>query len=167
MRSSDFNWNKKLGEILKMPVRQNLLFPFQNLNQEANCYKNFCVYFRSRKFPAWWLFEKEEWVFNIFKLLKWRLFFFQLQNLLKRILPHIKDQTIRWDIWNAIFISLTVFKRDKLEEIEMSLMALYYEFAVQLQDAEFNDLLKFTNNMMLSDKLMSYVNGCKVIFSLF
>jgi hypothetical protein len=81
---------------------------------------------------------------------------------LKRILPHIKDQPIRWDVWNAIFISLTVFKRDKLEEIEMSLMALYYEFAVQLQDAEFNDLLKFTNNMMMSDKLMSYVNGCKV-----
>lgn len=74
----------------------------------------------------------------------------------------VKDQQIRFDIWNAMFISLTVFKRDKLEEVEASMMALYYEFALQLQDADFNDLLKITNIMMTSDKLMSYVNGCKV-----
>lgn len=74
----------------------------------------------------------------------------------------VKDQQIRFDIWNAMFISLTVFKRDKLEEVETSMMALYYEFALQLQDADFNDLLKITNSMMTSDKLMSYVNGCKV-----
>jgi hypothetical protein len=78
-------------------------------------------------------------------------------------MPHIREQPIRWDIWNAAFISLTVFKRDKLEEIDPSLMALYYEFAMQLQDADFCDLLKITNNMILYDKLMSYVNGCKVI----
>lgn len=77
-------------------------------------------------------------------------------------MPQIREQQIRWDIWNAAFISLTLFKRDKLEEIEMSLMALYYEFAVQLQEADYNDLLKITNSMMISDKLMSYVNGCKV-----
>lgn len=77
-------------------------------------------------------------------------------------MPQIREQQIRWDIWNAAFISLTLFKRDKLEEIELSLMALYYEFAVQLQDADYNDLLKITNSMMISDKLMSYVNGCKV-----
>jgi hypothetical protein len=81
---------------------------------------------------------------------------------LKRIFPHVKDQSIRWDMWNAIFISLTVFKRDKLEEIEDSLMTLYYEFAVQLQDADYSDLLKITNTMMTSEKLMGYVNGCKV-----
>ena len=74
----------------------------------------------------------------------------------------IKDQPIRWDIWNIIFMSLTVFKRDKLDEVETSLMSLYYEFAMQLQDADYNDLLKITQNMMTSDKLMSYVNGCKV-----
>lgn len=79
-------------------------------------------------------------------------------------MPHIKDQQIRFDIWNAIFISLTVFKRDKLEEVEHSLMALYYEFAMQLQDSDFSDLLKITNSMITSDKLMSYVNGCKVSF---
>lgn len=77
-------------------------------------------------------------------------------------MPQIKDQPISWEIWNVIFISLTVFKRDKLEEVEASLMALYYEFAMQLQDADYNDLLKITNNMMLSDKLMGYVNGSKV-----
>lgn len=82
-------------------------------------------------------------------------------------MPHIKDHPIRWEMWNTIFISLTVFKRDKLEEIELSLMALYYEFAVQLQDAEFSDLLKITNSMMTSDKLMNYVNGCKVSRSTF
>lgn len=81
------------------------------------------------------------------------------------MMPHIKEQPIRWEIWNAIFISLTVFKRDKLEEIELSLMTLYYEFAVQLQDADYCDLLKITNNMMTSDKLMNYVNGCKVRIS--
>lgn len=74
----------------------------------------------------------------------------------------VKDQQIRFEIWNAMFISLTVFKRDKLEEVEASMMALYFEFALQLQDADFNDLLKITNSMMTSDKLMSYVNGCKV-----
>lgn len=74
----------------------------------------------------------------------------------------MRDQPIRFEIWNAVFISLTVFKRDKLEEVELSLMSLYYEFAVQLQDADYIDLLKITNSMMTSDKLMSYVNGCKV-----
>ncbi|CRL05200.1 CLUMA_CG017982, isoform A [Clunio marinus] len=87
------------------------------------------------------------------------------RNLIKRIMPHIKDQPIRWDIWNAVFISLTVFKRDKLEENESSLMALYYEFALHLQDADLSDLLKVTNNMMTSDKLMSFVNGCKLVVS--
>lgn len=77
-------------------------------------------------------------------------------------MPHIREQPIRFDIWNAVFISLSVFKRDKLEEVEASLMSLYYEFAVQLQDADYNDLLKITNNMMTSEKLMGYVNGCKV-----
>lgn len=77
-------------------------------------------------------------------------------------MPHIKELPLRWDIWSAVFISLSVFKRDKLEEVEQSLMALYYEFAMQLQDADFSDVLKITNNMILSDKLMGYVNGCKV-----
>jgi hypothetical protein len=77
-------------------------------------------------------------------------------------MPHIKEQPIRWEIWNAVFISLTVFKREKLEEIEASLMTLYYEFAVQLQDADYIDLLKITANMITSEKLLSYVNGCKV-----
>lgn len=81
---------------------------------------------------------------------------------MKRIFPHVKDQQIRWDLWNTIFLSLAVFKRDKLDEIEESLMALYYEFAIQLQDADFSVLLKITNNMMTSDKIMGYVNGCKV-----
>lgn len=79
-------------------------------------------------------------------------------------MPHIKDHPIRWDIWNAVFLTLTVFKREKLEEIESSLMTLYYEFAMQLQDADYNDLLKITSNMITSDKLMGYVNGCKVKF---
>jgi hypothetical protein len=90
------------------------------------------------------------------------LHYHALQALLKRLFPHIKDHPIRWDLWNVIFISLTVFKRDKLEEIEESLMILYYEFATQLQDADINILLKLINNMMTSDKLMGYVNGCKV-----
>lgn len=77
-------------------------------------------------------------------------------------MPIIKDQPIRWDIWSCVFISLAVFKRDKLEEVEQSLMSLYYEFAMQLQDAEYIDVLKITNSMMSSEKLMSYVNGCKV-----
>lgn len=59
-------------------------------------------------------------------------------------------------------MSLAVFKRDKIEEIEDSLMALYYEFAIQLQDAGFAELLKITNVLMTSDKLMGLVNGCKV-----
>lgn len=87
------------------------------------------------------------------------------RNLLKRIMPIIKEQPIRWDIWSCVFISLTVFKRDKLEEVEQSLMSLYYEFATQLQDAEYNDVLKISNIMLTSDKLMSYVNGCKFIVS--
>lgn len=78
-------------------------------------------------------------------------------------MQQIKDEPIRWEIWSIIFVSLTVFKRDKLDEIEESMMSLYYEFAVQLQDlVSFNDLLKITNNMMTSYKLMSYVNGSKV-----
>ncbi|XP_070503592.1 protein PAT1 homolog 1 [Chironomus tepperi] len=87
------------------------------------------------------------------------------RSLLKRLFPHIKDQSVRWDLWNAIFISLTIFKRDKLEEIEESLMILYYEFATQLQDADIHILLKLINNMMTSDKLMGYVNGCKFVVS--
>lgn len=82
--------------------------------------------------------------------------------LLKRIFPHIKDQVLRWDLWSAVFMSLIVFKRDKIEEIENSLMLIYYEFAVQLQDASFADLLKVSTILMTSDKLMGLVNGCKV-----
>lgn len=81
---------------------------------------------------------------------------------MKRIFPHIKEQPIRWEIWNAVFLSLTLFKRDKLEEIEESLMAMYYEFAVQLQDAEFKDVLKIVTTIGSSQKLIGYVNGCKV-----
>lgn len=77
-------------------------------------------------------------------------------------MAQIKEQPVRWDMWSAIFISLAVFKRDKLEEVEISLMTLYYEFAMQLQDADYIDLLKITSSMITSDKLMSYVNGCKV-----
>lgn len=88
--------------------------------------------------------------------------FTSLQTLLKRIMALLKNTPIRWDIWNAIFLSLTVFKRDKLEEIESSLMPLYYEFAIQLQDADFNDLIKLSNNIITSEKLLTYLNGCKV-----
>ncbi|CAO1420062.1 unnamed protein product [Diamesa serratosioi] len=87
------------------------------------------------------------------------------RNLLKRIFPHIKEQPIRWEIWNAVFLSLTLFKRDKLEEIEDSLMAMYYEFAVQLQDAEFKDVLKIVTTIGSSQKLIGYVNGCKFVVS--
>lgn len=83
---------------------------------------------------------------------------------MKRIFPHIRDLAIRWDIWSAVFMSLVVFKRDKIEEVEDSLMSIYYEFAVQLQDASFAELLKITNVLMTSDKLMGLVNGCKVMF---
>lgn len=77
-------------------------------------------------------------------------------------MPQIKELPIRWDIWSAVFLSLSLFKRDKLEEVEQSLMSLYFEFAMQLQDAEFSDVLKVTNSMISSDKLIGYVNGCKV-----
>lgn len=60
-------------------------------------------------------------------------------------------------------MSLVVFKRDKIEEVENSLMAIYYEFALQLQDASFAEVLKITNVLLTSDKLMGLVNGCKVI----
>ena len=59
-------------------------------------------------------------------------------------------------------MSLVVFKRDKIEEVEDSLMSIYYQFAIQLQDASFAELLKITNILMTSDKLMGLVNGCKV-----
>lgn len=41
-------------------------------------------------------------------------------------------------------------------------MAMYYEFAVQLQDAEFKDVLKIVTTIGTTQKLIGYVNGCKV-----
>lgn len=53
-------------------------------------------------------------------------------------------------------------KRDKLEEMEDTLMPFYFEFANHLQGAEFKEVLKITDIFLASPKLVGFVNGCKV-----
>lgn len=82
------------------------------------------------------------------------------------MLALIKTQPIRWDVWSTVFLSLTLMKKEKLEEIEDVLMLMYFEFCEQLQEAECKDVLKVSSTFAHSPKLLSYINGCKVKFDL-
>jgi hypothetical protein len=79
-------------------------------------------------------------------------------------MPHIRENPIRWDVWSSMYASLNYMKRDKLEEIEDTLMPLYYEFMNHLRNADFKDILKIAHVFLSSQKLMGLVNGCKVGF---
>ncbi|XP_017130825.1 protein PAT1 homolog 1 [Drosophila elegans] len=75
--------------------------------------------------------------------------------LLRRIMPFIENQSIRWIVWSGIFCSLqTVVKKDK-DDVEGVLYALYPEFKKHINKASFDILVGISAGITLNDKKLT------------
>ncbi|XP_017055376.1 protein PAT1 homolog 1 [Drosophila ficusphila] len=75
--------------------------------------------------------------------------------LLRRIMPFIADQDIRWIVWSGVFCSLqTVVKKDK-DDVEGLLFALYSEFKKHISTASFDILVSISAGITLNDKKLT------------
>ncbi|XP_064554435.1 protein PAT1 homolog 1 [Drosophila montana] len=75
--------------------------------------------------------------------------------LLRRIMPFIADQTIRWTVWSGVFCSLqNVVKKDR-EDVEGALYALYPEFRKHIHEANLETIINISVAFTLNDKKMS------------
>ncbi|KAH8354237.1 hypothetical protein KR084_004327 [Drosophila pseudotakahashii] len=75
--------------------------------------------------------------------------------LLRRIMPFIADQSIRWVVWSGVFCSLqTVVKKDK-DDVEGVLHALYPEFKKHINKATFEILVSISAGITLNDKKLT------------
>ncbi|XP_017085091.2 LOW QUALITY PROTEIN: protein PAT1 homolog 1 [Drosophila eugracilis] len=75
--------------------------------------------------------------------------------LLRRIMPFIADQNIRWIVWSGVFCSLqTVVKKDK-DDVEGVLYALYPEFKKHINHATFEILVSISAAITLNDKKLT------------
>ncbi|XP_055373730.1 probable serine/threonine-protein kinase tsuA [Condylostylus longicornis] len=75
--------------------------------------------------------------------------------LIKRILPHIIDNPIRWTVWIGVFSCLqNVLKKDK-DDNEGALYSLYPEFKKQIRQADMEICNKIANSMRLNDKKLN------------
>lgn len=92
------------------------------------------------------------------------------RSLLRRCLPFLKKNAIRWGVWCGIMSSLCfVFKKEK--EIDAALMGIYEEFERQLSYAKLEDVVQITQslaaekktNALLSNKVSRIHNLC-IIF---
>ncbi|KAM8703497.1 hypothetical protein ACLKA7_008167 [Drosophila subpalustris] len=74
--------------------------------------------------------------------------------LLRRIMPFIADQSIRWAVWTGVFCSLqTVVKKDR-DDVEGALYALYPEFKKHIHEANFETIINISAAFTLNDKKM-------------
>ncbi|KAH8311289.1 hypothetical protein KR044_005426 [Drosophila immigrans] len=74
--------------------------------------------------------------------------------LLRRIMPFIEDQSVRWIVWSGVFSSLqTVVKKDR-EDVEGVLYALYPEFKKHIHEANFETIINISA-FTLTDKKMT------------
>ncbi|XP_034485734.1 protein PAT1 homolog 1 [Drosophila innubila] len=75
--------------------------------------------------------------------------------LLRRIMPFIADQSIRWAVWTGVFCSLqSVVKKDR-DDVEGALYALYPEFKKHIHEANFETIINISAAFILNDKKMS------------
>ncbi|XP_030244693.1 protein PAT1 homolog 1, partial [Drosophila navojoa] len=75
--------------------------------------------------------------------------------LLRRIMPFIADQPIRWTVWGGVFCSLqNVVKKDR-EDVDGCLFALYPEFKNQIHEANLETIINISTAFTMNDKKMS------------
>ncbi|KAH8359110.1 hypothetical protein KR093_004300 [Drosophila rubida] len=75
--------------------------------------------------------------------------------LLRRIMPFIADQNVRWIVWSGVFSSLqTVVKKDR-DDVEGVLFALYPEFKKHIHEANFETIINISAAFTLTDKKMT------------
>ncbi|EDW13695.2 protein PAT1 homolog 1 [Drosophila mojavensis] len=75
--------------------------------------------------------------------------------LLRRIMPFIADQPIRWTVWSGVFCSLqNVVKKDR-EDVDGCLFALYPEFKNQIHEANLETIINISTAFTMTDKKMS------------
>ncbi|KAH8406459.1 hypothetical protein KR215_001157 [Drosophila sulfurigaster] len=75
--------------------------------------------------------------------------------LLRRIMPFIADQNVRWIVWSGVFSSLqTVVKKDR-DDVEGVLYALYPEFKKHIHEANFETIINISAAFSLTDKKMT------------
>lgn len=83
------------------------------------------------------------------------------QTLIKRILPLIREDIHRWDVWCAIFTAMPMLVKKDKEDNEGLIFALFPEFQAQIQNAPIDAILRITNTLIACDKL-NYVFTHKV-----
>ncbi|OIC62059.1 hypothetical protein A7M48_21775 [Acinetobacter baumannii] len=89
---------------------------------------------------------------------------FSLQILIRRIMPFIADQSIRWVVWSGVFCSLqTVVKKDK-DDVEGVLYALYPEFKKHVNKATFELLVSISSAITLNDKKLAGIFCSRVSY---
>ncbi|EDV93850.1 DNA N6-methyl adenine demethylase [Drosophila grimshawi] len=77
--------------------------------------------------------------------------------LLRRCMPFIADQSIRWTVWAGVFCSLqNVVKKDR-DDVEGVLFALYPEFRKHIGEANFETTINISAAFTLNDKKMSAI----------
>lgn len=78
---------------------------------------------------------------------------FVLQTLIKRILPLIKDNAYRWDVWIAILAALPLLVKKDRDDVESPLFILFPEFQSYIENASIDSILRLTNTLISCDKL--------------
>lgn len=82
--------------------------------------------------------------------------------MVRRCLPHIIKQSIKWDVWCAIFTALPLtIKKDK-EDSDGFLFAFYLEFKKHVSEAEIDDILNVASAIAASDKKLGFLFVSKV-----
>lgn len=85
--------------------------------------------------------------------------------LIRRIMPFIEDNPVRWNVWCGVFMSLqNVLKKDK-DDGDGLLFALYPHFKKQIVEADLSDVIKIANSMPLNDKRVNVLFACKFCIS--
>lgn len=84
-----------------------------------------------------------------------------LQTLIKRILPLIKDNAYRWDVWIAILATLPLLVKKDRDDAESPLFVLFPEFQSYIENASIDSILRLTNTLIACDRL-NYIFTNKV-----
>ncbi|XP_030369452.1 protein PAT1 homolog 1 [Scaptodrosophila lebanonensis] len=75
--------------------------------------------------------------------------------LLRRVMPFISDQSLRWTVWAGVFCSLqNVVKKDR-DDIEGCLYALYPEFKKHIHESDFETIVNISAAITLNDKKLT------------
>lgn len=81
---------------------------------------------------------------------------------MRRSLPHIIRQSIKWDVWCAIFTALPLTVKKDKEDSDGFLLAFYLEFKKHVSEAEIDDVLNVASAIAASDKKLGFLFVSKV-----